>query len=141
MKKENKLEKIVHQDIGDSSEPVDLLASRLEHLFANKLRPDGRRYSQDDVVQGCRGEITRVYLWKLRTGRARNPSMRVIQALANFFGVSVDYFSRADVDQLFEDQQTLENPLVRQMAEKLAMLDERGRWVILNLIDYLLQAR
>ena len=116
-------------------------AARLNALFQTSTRPDGKHYSQQDVVEGCQGTITRVYLWKLRTGRARNPSMRVVQALADFFGVSVDYFSAPDEQGKLGAERNLDDPLVAQICEKYSQLDEQGKRVILNLIDYLIKLK
>lgn len=116
-------------------------SARLNALFQTSTHPDGRHYSQQDVVDGCQGTITRVYLWKLRTGRARNPSMRVVQALADFFGVSVDYFSAPDEQGGLGAERNLDDPLVAQMCVKYSQLDDQGRRVILNLVDYLVKLR
>jgi transcriptional regulator with XRE-family HTH domain len=116
-------------------------AAKLEHLFTTRLRIDGRRYTQDEVVQGCDGALTRVYLWKLRTGRATNPSMRVVQALADFFSVGVDYFSLSEDDTDTSGPPAVGDPIVRHMAEKFSQLDDRGRRVFLNLLDYVLSLK
>lgn len=63
---------------------------RLNHLFANT------RATYRDVVNGTGGIIKEAYLWQLRTGRAINPSYKVIAALASFFHVSPSYFFGED---------------------------------------------
>ena len=116
-------------------------SARLNALFETSTRPDGKQYSQQDVVDGCQGTITRVYLWKLRTGRARNPSMRVVQALADTFGVSVDYFSAPDEQGELGAERNVDDPMIAQIREKYSQLDDQGRRVILNLIDYLIKLK
>jgi len=116
-------------------------SARLNALFETSTRPDGKHYIQQDVVDGCQGTITRVYLWKLRTGRARNPSMRVVQALADFFGVSVDYFSAPDHQGGLGAERNVDDPIIAQICEKCSQLDDQGRRVILNLIDYLIKLK
>ena len=113
-------------------------SARLNALFQTLMRPDGKQYSQQDVVDGCQDTITRVYLWKLRTGRATNPSMRVVQALADFFGVSVDYFASPDDPGAERD---VDDPMVAQICERYSQLDDQGRRVILNLVDYLIKLK
>src|SRR5258706_42082 len=67
-------------------------AAKLNRLFKEKRKPDGTLYTQTEVVENTKGVLTRVYLWKLRTGRASNPGLQVIRALAEFFGVDPSYF-------------------------------------------------
>lgn len=78
-------------------DPVTL-ADRLNHLFAT-VRPRGRgnrEYSNEDVaaeigrVSGV--TISQSYIWQLRKGKKDNPTLRHLQALAEFFGVPVAYF-------------------------------------------------
>ncbi len=45
-------------------------AEKLEKLFAEARKADGSIYTQAEVVEGTTGALRRVYLWKLRTGRA-----------------------------------------------------------------------
>ena len=63
---------------------------RLNHLFTNS------RATYRDVVDGTSGVIREAYLWQLRTGRAINPSYKVIAALAKYFNVSPGYFFGED---------------------------------------------
>lgn len=67
--------------------------------------------------------------------------MRVVQALADFFGVSVDYFSAPDEQGGLGTERNLDDPLVAQMCVKYSQLDDQGRRVILNLVDYLVKLR
>src|SRR4030066_1847779 len=69
------------------------LADKLEKLFDEVRKPDGSKYTQTEVVEGTNGVLTRVYLWKLRTGRATNPGFQIIKAIADFFDVDINYFS------------------------------------------------
>jgi transcriptional regulator with XRE-family HTH domain len=75
------------------TEQEDNLAEKLEKLFDEVRKPDGSKYTQTEVVEGTNGVLTRVYLWKLRTGRATNPGFHIIKALADFFQVDTNYFS------------------------------------------------
>ena len=59
---------------------------RLNHLFACKSA------TYRDVVDGTGGVVREAYLWQLRTGRAINPSYKVIAALASYFHVRPGYF-------------------------------------------------
>ena len=70
----------------------DSLAEKVDHLFLTVRRPDGREHTYDDVESGTRGRVSRSYVWKLRKGRNRNPSLEVVEALSEFFGVPAGYF-------------------------------------------------
>ena len=71
------------------AEKEGTLAEKLEQLFEEKRKPDGSKYTQTEVVEGTDGVLTRVYLWKLRTGRATNPGFHIIKAIADFFEVDI----------------------------------------------------
>jgi transcriptional regulator with XRE-family HTH domain len=79
--------------VGDSQ--ARTLAEKLNHLFQT-VYPAGRGPWKDaEVAAGLteRGEnISDVYIWKLRTGRATNPTIKHLQALAGWFQVNVGYF-------------------------------------------------
>jgi hypoxanthine-DNA glycosylase len=120
--------------------PVDkmgTLAQKLERLFKEVRKPDGSKYTQTEVVEGTQGMLTRVYLWKLRTGRATNPSFKVVQALADFFGVDSNYFSENEAAADSEISR-FAGRYVDEIRDRAIKLDERGRKAILALMDYLL---
>jgi ESX-1-secreted protein regulator len=114
------------------------LAEKLQKLFEEVRKPDGKRYTQAEVVAGTQGVLTRVYLWKLRTGRATHPGFHVIQALADFFGVEVDYFARGAADAAGVEINAPTGRYIEEIRDRLSRLDERGRKAILDWIDYLL---
>ena len=70
----------------------DSVSEKIDQLFLSIRRPDGREYTYDEVEAGTEGRVSRSYIWKLRHGRNRNPSLDVIEALAEFFGVPPGYF-------------------------------------------------
>lgn len=114
-----------------------ILAENLERLFEVARKPDGSKYTQAEVVAGTNGILTRVYLWKLRTGRAVNPGFRIIQALADFFGVDTTYFS----DSGDEEMPRPEGKTIEDIMHRAYQLDEQGRKAILNLMDYILSVQ
>lgn len=74
------------------------LADKINHLFAT-VRPRGsgkREFSNEHVAaeigraSGVR--ISQSYIWQLRKGKKDNPTMKHLQALADFFGVPAAYF-------------------------------------------------
>ena len=52
-------------------------------------------------------EISRSTLWKLRTGRQPNPTLRTLKALAAFFRVPIGYFGDDEQAERIEEQLTL----------------------------------
>jgi len=75
------------------------VAARLNRLF-DTVRPPGRGPLRNYEVIGAlrvRGiEMSAPYLSQLRSGRRSQPSLDMLRPLADFFGVSVAYFTDAD---------------------------------------------
>ena len=115
-----------------------VLADRLEKLFAEARNPDGSRYTQTEVVAGTHGVLTRVYLWKLRTGRATNPGFQIIKALADFFQVDANYFTQGEdaTDGTAGARPT--GRYFQAITERASQLDDKAQKAILDLMDYLL---
>ena len=76
------------------------LAERLNHLFATIPRPDRTGYwtnEQASAAMAARGKpMSDGYISELRSGKKNNPSARNLGALAELFGVPVDYFFNED---------------------------------------------
>lgn len=72
------------------------LADKLNCLFTRVTEPDGREYSNEYVASAIRDAsdvtISQSYIWQLRKGKKDNPTLKHLQALANFFGVPAAYF-------------------------------------------------
>ena len=114
-------------------------SKKLNCLFEEKRKSDGSKYTQTEVIEGTKGVLTRVYLWKLRTGRASNPGYQIIKAIADFFGVNPSYFF-VEGDQVATQPQ--EPPdIVDQIAFRAGELDEEGKQTVLKMIDYILEQR
>jgi transcriptional regulator with XRE-family HTH domain len=120
------------------NESKDPLAAKLENLFAEVRKPDGSRYTQAEVVQGTQGKLTRVYLWKLRTGRATNPGYQIIKALADFFGVDTNYFSEGGGEAGFQEDPFSGGKYFKEIQERAAKMDDKAQKAILALMDYIL---
>lgn len=120
----------------------DNLAAKLNRLFDEKRKPDGTQYTQTEVVEGSKGMLNRVYLWKLRTGRATNPGFHVLQALAAFFGVGPSYFFAGDeikAESAREGQKRDE--LVDQIALRSSVLDDNGKQAVLYMIESIAKSK
>jgi transcriptional regulator with XRE-family HTH domain len=114
-----------------------IFAEKLEKLFEEVRKPGGSKHTQTEVIAATNGVLTRVYLWKLRTGRAVNPGFHIIKALADFFGVDTDYFSK---EQTVAGEENIK-PVGRYVAEiqaRAVKLDEKARKAVLDLMDFIL---
>lgn len=70
-------------------------AERLRTLVSSVHAPDERPFTQMEIVAGIRelgGEISQQYLSELLRGVSSDPSERIVDYLAKFFGVSPAYF-------------------------------------------------
>ncbi len=124
---------------------MSTLAEKIDHLFKQFTRPDGREYTYQDVELGTGKAITDTYVWKLRSGQATNPSYRVLKALSDFFEVPVSYFFGEEVAPDYLQQMQLASQLhkagVANIALRASGLDERGRQAILDMIEYVRKAQ
>ncbi len=69
-------------------------ADSIDHVFRDRINYlfDVTNVTYRQVVKGTHGIVKETYLWQLRSGRACNPSYKVIAALAQFFNVHPGYF-------------------------------------------------
>lgn len=113
-------------------------AEKLNKLFQTVTKPDGSKYTQEEVVRGTNGTLTRVYLWKLRTGRATHPGFHIVQALADFFGVEIGYFIEEPGKVADMADQARKDRMVDQIALRSSKLGEEGKKAILQMIEHIL---
>ena len=117
-------------------------AAKLNHLFYEKRKADGTQYTQTEVVEGTKGILTRVYLWKLRKGRATNPGLHVIQILAEFFGVDPSYFFEGDeIKEALEKESHERDILLDKIALRSSKLDDDGKEAVLIMINSILKSK
>src|SRR5664279_5363528 len=76
-------------------------AEKLSRLFDECRSPDGRRYTNLEVVEAInatkQARISPSYLSELLSGKKDNPSLWTVKALADFFGQPMDYFVEPDL--------------------------------------------
>ena len=117
-------------------------AAKLNRLFADKRKPDGSQYTQTEVAEASDGLLNRVYIWRLRKGKAPNPGMREIQFLASFFGVDPSYFFESDEAKVASVIENLkQDAIINQIALRSSELDDRGKQTILLMIDSILKSK
>jgi len=114
-------------------------ALRLNRLFKEKRKPDGKSYTQTEVLNGLQGVLTRVYLWRLRKGLALNPSFQVIAGMADFFGVNPGYFFETDAPVGTANGQPKD--LTYEIGLRSARLDPEGQQMVLFMIDSIMKSK
>src|SRR5205085_1911330 len=70
-------------------------AEKLNYLFATVTAQEGREHSNEQVASAITAggvSISQSYIWQLRKGIKDNPTVKHVQALADFFGVPPAYF-------------------------------------------------
>ena len=120
------------------------LAQKINHLFDIIRRPDGTRYSNEEVAaalaQNAEGsKISGSYLWLLRRGDRDNPTIKHLEALASFFDVSPAYFfddarSRAIAGELAV-LRAIQDGNIERIAARLNGLSPRGIEAITKVIE------
>ncbi|WP_405590202.1 XRE family transcriptional regulator [Streptomyces sp. NBC_01190] len=119
------------------------LAAKVERLFDVVRRPDGERYTNEQVAQACRdstGEsFSTTYLWQLRTGKRDNPTKRHLEALAQFFQVPPAYFFDDEQSAKLDEEIALLGALreagVRSIALRTVNLSVDGQAVISDMVE------
>ncbi|MEU2284908.1 helix-turn-helix transcriptional regulator [Streptomyces sp. NPDC013178] len=125
-----------------------LLAARLEYLFEH-VQPLGRRHTLQEVVDGIKAveepggvSLSVGRLSMLMNGKAPNPTIGTLRALADFFGVPVGYF----VDDAVADRTMAQLALITAMrnndvkavalrAAAVATLSAQGLDVVRGLVE------
>ena len=74
-------------------------ADRLNTLFTEHERRTGSLLSYHEVARSTDNQLSPSYLRRLRLGKQTNPSYYAVEAIAAFFGVSLDYFAACDHPQ------------------------------------------
>jgi transcriptional regulator with XRE-family HTH domain len=116
-------------------------AKKLNTLFETKTKLDGSKYTQEEVIQGTNGVLTRAYLWKLRTGRAKNPGFNIVQALADFFDVDINYFRVSEDEEKALLEKAQRSRLVSEVALRASMYSEETVLAIIKMMEYIEQRR
>jgi transcriptional regulator with XRE-family HTH domain len=117
------------------------ISEKIDHLFRTVRRGDGREFTYEDVERGTNGCVSRSYVWKLRHGHNRNPSMDVIEALGRFFSVPPEYFFSSSVEdnrrgrEAAEAAALLRDPTARAVAESARGLGPVALKTVIMLID------
>ncbi|GAB1814699.1 helix-turn-helix domain-containing protein [Mycobacterium sp. MUNTM1] len=119
------------------------LASRLTKLF-EVMRKAGTAPLSNAAAAAAITETTGVsispaYLWQLRSGVKRNPTVAHLRAIAEFFGVPASYLIDRDTDQKIDAQLTLIQALrdvgVRDLAVRTSGLTPQAITSLAAMVD------
>lgn len=122
----------------------NVLAERLDHLFATVHPRDRKPYTLREVADAINAEagatiISVSYLSQLRAGQRTEPSHSRLVAIARFFGVDVDYFSAdispEDADQQIEFLTAMRDAGVRSIALRVHGLSESSLAAVRAVIE------
>jgi transcriptional regulator with XRE-family HTH domain len=120
-----------------------VVAERLQYLFENKRRPDGKKYSYREAIRaieaGGGASISVGYLSQLVTGVRTNPMMDAIQGLAKFFEVPLSYFDAHENTEETNEQlklvAALQHAGVQDVAMRTIGLPPESVKLVLSMID------
>jgi transcriptional regulator with XRE-family HTH domain len=127
--------------IRDKGEAVDgeLLGKKLNDLFLNRVKPDGRPYTHQEVAEATGlGPST---ISRLRSGKENNPAFNTIYKLARFFGVPISFFADDMADSVFDYQEGEGVLELNQIAFRSLHLDQRDLDVITEMLKYIAELK
>jgi len=85
-------------------------------------------------------ELSSTGIWKLRTGRGDNPTLKTLTALATFFSVPIGFFGEDEDAAILGDQAALaallrEKGVSRDSLRTLTDLSPAGRRMVEDMIE------
>jgi transcriptional regulator with XRE-family HTH domain len=123
--------------------PARTLAEKLDRLFKT-IHPRRRgefTYKEvaDEIAKRGGPTISATYLWELRTGRKDNPTLKHIEALAQFFRVPPAYFfdeeKAKEIDEELALLGALRDASVRHMALRAAGLSRASLRTLTDMVE------
>ncbi|ORB83646.1 XRE family transcriptional regulator [Mycobacterium kansasii] len=119
------------------------LSLKLNKLFEIMRKPSEPPLSNaaaaEAITKKTGVSISSAYLWQLRSGIKRNPTVQHLRAIAEFFGVSASYLIDPGVDPLIDVQldllQALRDAGVRDLALRASGLTPEALNSIAAILD------
>jgi transcriptional regulator with XRE-family HTH domain len=74
------------------------IAQKFEALLENYRRPDGRKWSGQEIDEATGGVVTRSYVTNLRKGRIENPGYEKMRAIAKAMGFPPEVWFEESLD-------------------------------------------
>jgi transcriptional regulator with XRE-family HTH domain len=130
---------------GPDDEPGPTLGEKIEwlirHRWPDDAPPPATNADVAAAVLAATGEeLSSTGIWKLRTGRGDNPTLKTLTALASFFSVPIGYFGEDEDAAVLGDQAAVaallrDNGVSRAALRAFANLSEPGQRVVEDLIE------
>ncbi|MFI0418385.1 XRE family transcriptional regulator [Spongiactinospora gelatinilytica] len=119
------------------------LAAKLDHLFRTVRPKGGGEYTFEEVSDALKARggptISGTYIWQLRKGLRDNPTMRHLEALADFFGVPPAYFfddaAAERIDAELALLTALRDSSIRQIALRASGLSTKSLDAITEMLE------
>jgi transcriptional regulator with XRE-family HTH domain len=144
-------EVLVSQDVkqaGDRERPGPAghtLGEKIEWLITHRwpvsAPPPRTNADIAEAITAATGEeLSSTGIWKLRTGRGDNPTLKTMTAMARFFGVPVGYFGEGEAAESIGDEVALlallrGNGISRESLRAMASLSSPGRRAVAEIIE------
>jgi len=122
------------------------LAERVEWLIRNRWPAEAPRPSKDQneeiaaaITMVTGDDISNTTVWKLRTGKAPNPTLKTLGTLSRFFKVPLGYFGEGEEAESIAGQVALltllrDEGVTGTALHSLADLSEPSRQMIIEMI-------
>ena len=120
-----------------------VIATKLQFLFETVRRPDGKRYTYQQVLDGIAANggpsLSIGYMSQLVNGVRKNPKLSAVIALAKFFKKPLSFFDiatgPAEADQRVLLNARLHSAGVESIAQRATGLNEGNLKALESLID------
>ena len=100
------------------------IAQKFEHLLDTYRRPDGHRWTGQQLDEATGGVVPRSYVTNLRKGRIENPGYEKMKAIAKAMGFAPEVWFE---ETLGDGRATIQGGESRGVAGRLEHLFEVGR--------------
>ncbi|MBO0803221.1 MAG: hypothetical protein J2P25_09125 [Nocardiopsaceae bacterium] len=117
------------------------IAWLIRHMWPADQPPAESDRDVARVISEATGEkMSYSLIWQLRTGRAANPTFKVLTALSSFFGVPVGYFDDGEQGESIQEQLDAlavmkEAGMSRASLRMLAGMSAEGRESVADMIE------
>jgi transcriptional regulator with XRE-family HTH domain len=129
---------------GPDDVPGPTLGDKIEWLIRHRPDGSGAPATNADVALSITAvtgeELSSTGIWKLRTGRGENPTLKTMTALATFFSVPLGFFGEDEDALILGDQAALaallrEKGVSRASLRALTDLSVAGRRMVEDMIE------